>query len=124
MTSRKSSRRWLLRDIRAVYVLLVSVASVVAILSYFIDWSTARRERVVQPKRDNVEQRYIGSIIVPTGMDQCWTFILDNRSGKMRDGGFSKCEEATRQFDEKNSSQSMDTLRLHDIGNAFRHDAN
>ena len=97
----------------------------VAILAYFIDWSTVRRERVrvVQPKNDNVERRYAGSIIVPTGGDMCWTFILDNRSEKMRDGGFSKCDEAMRQFDEKNPSQNMDSVRLRDVGKAFRRES-
>ena len=124
MTSHVSSRRWLLRDIRAAYVLLVSVAFVVAIFTYFIDWSTVRRERVVQPKNDNVEQRYTGSIIVPTGGDLCWTFILDNRTGKMRDGGYSKCDKATRQLDEKNPPQGMDMLRLHEVSRAFRNGGN
>jgi hypothetical protein len=124
MTSQKSSPRWFLRDVRAAYVLLVSVAFVVAIFTYFIDWSTVRRERVVQPKNDNVEQRYTGSISVPTGGDQCWTFIFDNRTGKMRDGGYSKCDEAARQFDEKNPSQSMDSVRLREVGKAFRNGGN
>ena len=124
MTSQKSSRRWYLRDVRAAYVLLVSVAFVVAISAYFIDWSTVRRERVVQPKNDNVEQRYTGSISVPTGGDQCWTFIFDNRTGKMRDGGYSKCDKATPQIDENNPPQGMDMLRLHEVSRAFRNGGN
>lgn len=125
MASHISSRRWLLREIRPAYLLLVSVALAVAILAYFIDWSTVRRERVraVQPKNDNVERRYAGAIIVPTGGDMCWTFILDNRSENMRDGGFSKCDEALRQFDEKNPSQNLDTVRLRDVGKAFRRES-
>jgi hypothetical protein len=107
-------------------VLLVSIGLIVAAFAYFIDWSTVRRERVrvVQPKTDNVERRYAGSIIVPTGGGMCWTFILDNRSEKMRDGGFSKCDEAMRQFDKENPSQNTDTLRLHEVGKAFRHQGN
>jgi hypothetical protein len=124
MTSQKLSRRWFLRDVRAAYVLLVSVAFVVAIFTYFIDWSTVRRARMVQPKDDNVEQRYTGSISVPTGGDQCWTFIFDNRTGKMRDGGYSKCDKATRQLDEKDPPQGMDMLRLHEVSRAFRNGGN
>ena len=124
MTSQKSSRRWFLRDVRAAYVLLVSVAFVVAFFTYFIDWSTVRLERVVQPKNGNVEQRYTGSISVPTGGDQCWTFIFDNRTGKMRDGGYSKCDKATRQLDEKDPPQGMDMLRLHEVSRAFRNRGN
>lgn len=117
MTSQKLSRRWFLRDVRAAYVLLVSVAFVVAIFTYFIDWSTVRRERVVQPKNEDVEQRYTGSISVPTGGGRCWTFILDNRTGNMRDGGYSKCDEGTRPFAAKTSPEK---IRLREVGKAFR----
>lgn len=121
MVSRVTSRRWLLRDIRPTYVLLVLVAFAVAIFAYSIDWSTARHEGPERPKNANIEQRYAGSIIVPTGGDFCWTFVIDNRTGSMRDGGQLKCAEATRQFDEKNPSQNMDMLRLREVGKAFRH---
>ena len=124
MASYVSSRRWFLREFRSAYVLLVLVAFVVVIFTYFIDWSTVRRERVVQPKNDNIEQRYTGSISVPTGGDQCWTFVFDNRTGKMRDGGYSKCDKATRQLDEKNPPQGMDMLRLHEVSRAFRNGGN
>jgi hypothetical protein len=86
MASHVSSRHWFLRDIRPSYVLLVMVAFVVAIFAYFIDWSTVRRESAVPPKNDNIEQRYTGSVIIHTGGDMCWAFILDNRTGNMRDG--------------------------------------
>jgi hypothetical protein len=117
MVSRVSYRRWLLRDIRPTYVLLVMVAFVVAIFAYFIDWSPVRRESAVPPKNDNIEQRYIGSVIIHTGGDLCWAFILDNRTGNMRDGGYSKCDEVTRQFAEKLSPEGA---RLRDVGKAFR----
>jgi hypothetical protein len=117
MAPHVSSRRWLLREIRPAYVPLVLVAFVVAIVTYFIDWSTVRRESAVRPKSDNIEQRYTGSIIIPTGGDICWAFILDNRTGNMRDGGYSKCEEATRQFAAKNSTEE---IRLREVGKAFR----
>ncbi len=124
MTSQKSSRRWFLRDVRAAYVLLVSVAFVVAIFTYFIDWSTVRRQRVVQPNTDNVEQRYAGSVIVPIVGGLCWMYILDNRTGSLRDGGYSKCDKAPRQLDEKNPPQGMDMLRLHAVSRAFRNQGN
>jgi hypothetical protein len=117
MASHASFRRWLLRDMRKAYVLLVLVAFVVAIFTYFIDWPTFRHEAAVQPKKENIEQRYTGSIIVPAGGGQCWTFILDNRTGFMRDGGYFKCDEATRQFDEKISPEAT---RLREVGKAFR----
>jgi hypothetical protein len=117
MVSRVSYRRWLLRDIRPTYVLLVMVAFVVAIFAYFIDWSPLRRESAVPHKNDNIEQRYTGSVIIPTRGDLCWTFMLDNRTGDMRDGGYSKCDEVTRQFAEKLSPEGA---RLRDVGKAFR----
>ncbi len=102
MASRVSSHRWLLREIRPAYVLLVLVAFVVAIFSYFIDWSSVRREsaarpnsgNAARPKGENIEQHYTGSIIIPTGKGLCWTFILNNRTGNMLDGGYLKCDEA------------------------------
>ncbi len=123
MASHVSSRRWLLREIRPAYVLLISLAFVITILAYFIDWSTVRRERVVRPTNDNAEQRYNGSVIVPAGGGMCSTFILDNRTGNVRDGGYSKCDEATRQFDEKHPHENTDMLRLREVGKAFRHES-
>jgi hypothetical protein len=117
MASHVSYRHWLLRDIRPTYVLLVMVAFVAAIFAYFIDWSPVRRESAVPPKNDNIEQRYTGSVIIHTGGDLCWTFMLDNRTGNMRDGGYSKCDEATRQFAVKNSPEE---IRLREVGKAFR----
>ncbi len=121
MTSHLSSRRWLLREFRLANVLLVLVAFVVAILTYFIDWSTVRRESVVRPNDDNIEQKYTGSIIIPTGGGLCWTTILDNRTGSLRDGGYSKCGEATSKFAEEASPEET---RLHEVSKAFRHEGN
>ena len=120
MASRVSSRRWLLREIPQTYVLLVLVAFVVAIFTYFIDWSTVRRESAVQPNNDNNEQRYTGSIIIPTGRDMCWTMMFDNRTGKLRENGYVKCEEAERQFAEKNPPRGAEMVRLREVGKAFR----
>ena len=120
MASRVSSHRWLLRDIRPAYVLLVLVALVVASFAYFIDWSPVRRESAARPTPDNIEQHYAGSIIVPTGKAECWTFILNNRTGNMQDGGYSKCDEAMRQLARINPREGMDMLRLHEVGKAFR----
>jgi hypothetical protein len=122
VASRKSSRRWLLREIRPAYVLAISAAVVISIFTYFIDWSTVRPGRKVPAKNDNIEQRYSGSIIVPMGGNMCSNFILDNRTGNVRDGGYSKCDEATPQFDEKHPHENMDMLRLREVGKAFRHE--
>ena len=120
MASRESSNRWLLRDIRPAYVLLVLVAVVVAICGYFIDWPMARRESAARPTPDKIEQHYAGSIVVPADKGLCWTFILNDRTGNMRDGGYSKCDETVRQLAQDNPRQGMDMLRLHEVGKAFR----
>jgi hypothetical protein len=120
MASHLSSRRWLLREFRLAYVPLVLAAFVVAILIYFIDWSTVRRESAARPNNDNIEQRFTGSIIVPTGGGMCWASILDNRTGSLRDGGYFKCDEATRHSAEKISPEGT---RLREIGKAFRNKA-
>ena len=130
MASHASSRRWLLRQLRPTFVVLVSVACVAAILTYFIDWPTfidsskVRREGTAQPKNDDLEQRYTGSIIVPSGGGLCWRYILDNRTGNIRYGGQPRCVEATRQFKENSRRESVDVLRLREVGKAFRHENN
>lgn len=121
MASRVSSRRWLLREVPQAYVLLVLVAFVVSIFTYFIDWSTVRRKNAVQPTNDTINQRYSGSIVIPTGKDMCWTFLLDNRTGQLRDKGYFKCAEATGQF---GGTISPDGTRLREVSKAFRHKDN
>lgn len=130
MVAHASSRRWLLRQIRPTFVVLVSVAIVAAILTYFIDWptfidrSTVRLERAARSDADNVEQRYTGSIIIPSGEGLCWRYILDNRTGNIRYAGQPRCVEATRQFERKIPRENMDALRLREVGKAFRHEGN
>jgi hypothetical protein len=121
MASRVSSRRWLLREVPQAYVLLVLVAFVVSIFTYFIDWPTVRRKSAVQPTNNTINQRYSGSIIIPMGMDMCWTIMLDNRTGNMRDGGHIKCAEATGQFSE---TISPERTRLREVSKSFRHKDN
>jgi hypothetical protein len=130
MASHASSRRWLLRQIRPTVAVLVSVIFIAAMATYFVDWPTfinsskLRREGMAQPKNDNLEQRYTGSIIIPSGGDLCWRYILDNRTGNIRYGGQPRCVEATRQFERKNRRESLDVLRLREVGKAFRHEGN
>lgn len=136
MASRVSTRRWLLRDIRPAYVLLLLVGFVVAFFSYFIDWPSVRRESTARPNSDNaarlnsdnaawpkgenIEQHYTGSIIIPTGKGLCWTFILNNHTGHMFDGGYLKCDEVMHQFAGSNPREGMDMFRLREVGKAFR----
>jgi hypothetical protein len=72
------------------------VALAVFAFIYFIGWSAAQREQLVRSDTNNFEQRFAGSVIVPAGNDLCREFVLDNRTGDIRDGGYIKCAEAMR----------------------------
>jgi hypothetical protein len=127
MVSRVSSRRWLLRDIPQISVLLVWAAFVVGILSYFIDWPPVRHETTARPqsnngKNDNDDLLYTGSIIVPARGALCWEGMFDNRNGRMIDKGYVNCDKAVSQLAAKNPPQGMEVIRLRAIGKAFHHE--
>jgi hypothetical protein len=125
MASRVSSRGWVVRDIPRTYVLLVWAAFVVGILLYFIDWSPVQRESTVRPDLHNGsnEKRYIGSIVVDSARgDMCWERILDNRTGKMWDKGYVKCNSIVSQPSETNPPEGIDIMRMRSVGKAFRHE--
>lgn len=133
MASRANSRRWLLRDLPWAFALFVWTAFAAAILSYFIDWSTIRREAAAQPQFNNAKKAnnasddefYTGSIIVPTRRyDQCWAYMFDNRNGKMRDGGSVNCDEAEHRSAEKYPFEGAEMTRLREVGKAFRNRGN
>jgi hypothetical protein len=128
MVSRVSSRRWLLRDIPRTGVVLVWAAFVVSILIYFIDWSTVRHETAVRPQLNNAnggndEQRYTGSIILPTRGERCWEGMFDNRTGRMIDLGNVNCDKAALHLAEKYLREGMDVMRLRAVGKAFQHES-
>ena len=128
MVSRVSSRRWLLRDITRTGVVLVWAAFVVSILIYFIDWSPVRHETAVRPQLNNAnsgndEQRYTGSIILPTRGERCWEGMFDNRTGRMIDLGNVNCDKAALHLAENNSREGMDVMRLRAVGKAFQHES-
>ncbi len=119
MASRVSFRRWLLRDIRRAYLLLALAAFAVGPLVYFTDWS--HREPAVkvksQSKADSEEKRYAGSVLIPTGGDQCWQIMLDNRNGRMWEKGYVKCDEAQHEIA---GNSPPEKTRLREVGKAFR----
>jgi hypothetical protein len=128
MVSRVSSRRWLLRDIPRTGVVLVWAAFVVSILIYFIDWSPVRHETAVRPQLNNAnsgndEQRYTGSIILPTRGERCWEGMFDNRTGRMIDLGNVNCDKAALHLAEIYSREGMDVMRLRAVGKAFQHES-
>ena len=108
--------------------MLVWAAFVAGILMYFINWPPVRHEMVAKQQlnngktNENVDQRYTGSIILPTHGTFCWEWMFDNRTGRMIDKGDVNCDEATAQLAGKNSPQGMDVIRLRAIGKAFQHE--
>lgn len=120
MASHISFHRWLLRDIRPAYVLVVLVVFVVASLIYFIDWSTARSKNALQPEKENIEQRYIGSIKIPADNGMCWILKLDNRTETLRDARYAKCDEDVPKQADKFQPGGADMMRLHSVSKAFR----
>ena len=116
-----SLRHWGLREVRQTHLLLTLLALAGFTFIYFIGWSAAQREELVGSDTGNLEQRFAGSVIVPAGNDLCRDFVLDNRTGNIREGGYIKCAEAMHQSDSQYSRQGMDMLGLHEVGKAFRH---
>lgn len=128
MASRAISRLWQFRDLPRAYVLVVLAAFVVAVLSYFIDWSAVRRKTAPEPPPAanlTPEQRYTGSIFVPTrDRSMCWEMKFDNRTGTMQDKGYVKCAVATPVSVEQAPAEGADAARLREVGKAFRHQNN
>ena len=118
MTVRVSVGRWLLRDVPRTVVLLFLTAFVAAIFSYFIDWPSFRSGNIARPI-NNDEQHYTGSIVLRAANGMCWTILLDNRTGKLRNNGYSKCVEAEPEI---TGRVSPDATRLREVGKAFRHE--
>lgn len=120
--SRRSARRWLLRDITLSLVLFVWVAFGFSILIYFFDWVPVQRETAARPQMNHVndDKLYTGSIIiVPRRGDLCWERMLDNRTGKMWDKGYVRCDDAVTQPSEKHPT--MGDARMRAIGKALLH---
>lgn len=107
-------------------MLFVWVAFCFSILIYFLDWVPVRRETAAKPPMNppmnyaNDDKLYTGSIItVPARGDLCWERILDNRTGKIWDKGYVRCDDAVTQPAEKHPT--MGGARLRAIGNALLH---
>ncbi len=128
--------RWLWRDLRLVYVLLVWAAFG---FSFFYFFSgdifgggifsgdiTLRGNAPAQPQRSQAQsddEIYTGSIIVvPPRGDQCWQMMLDNRTGRMWENGYVNCYTAVRQLAETKRSGAISSIRIQSISDAFRGD--
>lgn len=119
MALRTSSRRWFLRDLPHVYRLVIFSALLAVVLSYCIDWSGVWHVTKETRIEESDEQRYSGSIIIPThNRDTCESITLDNRTGELRPNGYIKCEAI--QYESKDTPEGE---RLREIGKAFRHES-
>jgi hypothetical protein len=119
MASRVSVR-WFWRDVRLVYGLLIWAACGAGVLLYFnggVSWQAA----APAPQRvASDDELYTGSIVVvPTQGDRCWQMMLDNRTGRMWEGGYLDCDAVVDALtDSKRTGASA--VRLNAIGSAFR----
>jgi hypothetical protein len=118
MALRTSCRRWFLRDLPHVYRLVVFSALLAVVISYCIDWSGVWHVTKETRSEESDEQRYSGSIIIPTyNRDMCDSITLDNRTGQLRPNGYIKCEAI--QYERKGTPEGE---RLREISKAFRHE--
>jgi len=136
MASRVTNR-WLWRDLRLVYVLLVWAAFGFSILYFFggsifgggifdggmFSGGTTLQGRALDPQQQaqRDDEFYTGSIIlVPPRGDQCWQMMLDNRTGRMWENGYVNCYVAVRQLADNRRSGAISSIRIQSISDAFR----
>ena len=77
-----------------------------------------------EPNAFNDASRYNGSIMVdaPRG-DLCLERVFDNRTAKMWDRGYVKCDSGPPPLPGTATRPgNMDVYRLHEVGKAFRHE--
>jgi hypothetical protein len=130
MRLRRPSARWLYRDLRLSYVLLVWVAFGFSLFIYVKDSAPAPhgaailpRGSATMPPTDDDMLSTASIILVPARGERCWQRILDNRTGRMWDNGYVNCYDAVSQaHGQKRTAAS--SVRLTAISNAFRHDGN
>ena len=126
MASRVTDR-WLWRDLRLVYVLLVWAAFGFSLFFFFSGnifsgGFTLRGKAPGPPQQaQSDDEIYTGSIIiVPPRGDQCWQMMLDNRTGRMWENGYVDCYVAVRQLADNKRSGAISTIRIQSIMDAFR----
>ena len=127
MVARVTTRRWLLRDSRQTFVLLVWAAFAASILFYFADWPVIHRDTRAQASskqtnnagQDDPDVIYTGVILLPTRGRQCREAAFDNRDGRMIDKGLVDCSHARVQAGAQNQQVGIEYARLRAIGKAF-----
>ena len=119
----RASVRWLWRDIRMVYVLLVWAAFATGLFFYFDSGVTFRGVASVTSAEPAVsdDELYTGSIIVvPRSGEDCWKMMLDNRTGRMWENGYVDCDAVAGVLAASQQNIQARAGRLNAIGAAFR----
>ncbi len=115
---------YLWRDLRLVYVLLVWAAFATALIVFFDSGVTfhgtaARPAPAAQAASDDA--LYTGSVIVvPRTGNDCWKMMLDNRTGRMWEGGYVDCDASVGVLAQNHADTQARAGRLSAIGAAFR----
>jgi hypothetical protein len=129
MSTRVKNRRWLLRESRLTFVVLVWMAFGASVLFYFSSWPGARRDtprpqatsQQTNAGREDADVIYTGSIRLPTRGRFCRETAFDNRTGRMIDRGLVDCSQAAVQAAGRAPQGGMEVARLRSIGKAFNH---
>ena len=119
MASAASLRKWFFRDFRRISVLIAFFVITIPLLIFYFEWSPPRpASNARSTKTDKKSQRiYDGLIFIPTDRPNiCWELIFDNRTGELRDNGYTKCES----IGPINETDSFERTRLQEVGRAFR----
>jgi len=118
MTARQFATRWFLQDKAWGFALLILVSVAVPYVAFRLGWWADHRSHETRSVKAPEARRYIGSIVVPTARaDICQVLAFDNRTGRLREIGYSKCDDFTGSLIR---ADSPETTRLREVGKAFR----
>jgi hypothetical protein len=115
---------YLRRDLRLVYVLFVWAAFATALI-LFLDGGASFHGGAARPtpaaQAANDDALYTGSVIVvPRTGNDCWKMMLDNRTGRMWEGGYVDCDATVGLLAQGEASTQARAGRLTAIGASFR----
>jgi len=86
-------------------------------------WVPASHTPEAPPQADDASlaTRYTGSIMVdPPRGELCWERIFDNRTGRMWDNGYVKCDTQPAQVVGASQRAMLNVWRMQEVGKAFR----
>jgi hypothetical protein len=130
MAAREKDRRWLLRDTRRTFVVLVWMAFGASVLFYFSAWPGVKRDTPTRPQatsqqtsagRGDPDVIYTGSLLLPVRGRLCRETAFDNRNGRMIDRGLVDCSPAAVVSAGQAPQGGIEVARLRSIGKAFGH---